>query len=216
MFLGSVEIAKAYLGSELVFQKGGVTPPIPSRLPDGYTEVEYIENTGNAYINTGITYSCTWNLTAQAASVPVTNQILVGSKTSTGHWVGAITNGFWGTGTGAAYYIANYPVTEKTQLNVVINRKNVVFSANGSATKTQTASANIDTAVWLFSASPSASSYYPFIGKIYGDAVCTKSGTEVFRGVPCIDPNNVVGMFDLISQTFKSPTNGTLIAGPAI
>ena len=46
MYLGSTEIAKAYLGTDLVFQKGG-TPPL-------YTEVDYIETDGVAYIDTGI------------------------------------------------------------------------------------------------------------------------------------------------------------------
>lgn len=219
MFLGDVEIAKAYLGSNLVFQKGGTppTPPTPSRLPAGYTEVEYIENTTTAYINTGIIYPCTWAITAQANAVPSTNQILVGSKTSGGHYVGAITNGYWGTGTGAAYYIPGYPVTNKTNLSIVINRKSVEFSAENSETKTHNATSNIDTAIWLFAASKTASSNYPFIGKVYGDVVGTKDGVEVFRGVPCINPNNVAGLYDLVSETFfGSPNTATFTAGLAI
>lgn len=219
MFLGPVEIDKAYLGADLVFQKGGTPPepPTPSRLPTGYTEVEYIENTTTAYINTGIIYPCTWTITAQANAVPATNQILVGSKTSGGHYVGAITNGYWGTSTDASYYIADYPNTAKTQLIITINRMSVEFSAEGSVTKTHNATSNIDTEIWLFAASKTASSNYPFIGKVYGDVVGVKNSEEVFRGVPCTNSNNVAGLYDLVSETFFGSSNtATFTAGPAI
>ena len=42
MFLGTVEIAKAYLGTNLVFQKSGSNAPV---------YVDYIETDGTAYIN---------------------------------------------------------------------------------------------------------------------------------------------------------------------
>ena len=219
MPLGDVEITKAFLGDDLVFQKGGTPPepPTPSRLPAGYTEVEYIENTTTAFINTGIIYPCTWTITAQANAVPATNQILVGSKTSAGHYVGAITNGYWGTTTNASYYIAGYPNTARTQLTITINRKSVEFSAEDSATKTHNATSNIDTAIWLFAASKTASSTYPFIGKVYGDVVGVKEGVEVFRGVPCTDPNGVAGLYDLVSEAFFGSANtATFAAGPAI
>lgn len=53
---GTDNIAKVYRNGQVVYQKlvesGGGTP---SRLPSGYTEVEYIRNSNyNAYINTGV------------------------------------------------------------------------------------------------------------------------------------------------------------------
>lgn len=46
LYLGEQEIKKAYLGEELMFSAAK-----PSRLPDGYTEVEYISNPNLTYIN---------------------------------------------------------------------------------------------------------------------------------------------------------------------
>lgn len=51
MFLGDTEIAKAYLGGDLVYSAGGgsVTPSLPYD-----SRVEYLQTTGTQYINTGI------------------------------------------------------------------------------------------------------------------------------------------------------------------
>ena len=46
IMLGSTEISKAYLGSDIVYQNA-----VPA--PDGYEWCEYIQNTSSAYINTG-------------------------------------------------------------------------------------------------------------------------------------------------------------------
>lgn len=59
MYLGSVEIAKAYLGTALVFQKGGgPTPPLPYDA-----RVEYIASDGGQYIDSGI--ECTGDLSVE-------------------------------------------------------------------------------------------------------------------------------------------------------
>ena len=57
MFLGGTEIAKAYLGSDLVFQKGG-----PAPLPYD-AEVAYLTGTGTQYIDSGI--ECTGDLSVE-------------------------------------------------------------------------------------------------------------------------------------------------------
>ena len=46
IMLGSAEISKAYLGSDIVYQNA-----VPA--PEGYEWCEYIQNTSSAYINTG-------------------------------------------------------------------------------------------------------------------------------------------------------------------
>lgn len=49
LYLGETKIKRAYLGESLVFEGSK-----PSRLPEGYTEVEYIESSGTQYIDTGV------------------------------------------------------------------------------------------------------------------------------------------------------------------
>lgn len=45
--MGTSSITKVYVGTELVYPNGG------GRLPQGYTEVEYVENQSQAYVDTG-------------------------------------------------------------------------------------------------------------------------------------------------------------------
>ena len=49
LYAGETKITKAYWGEDLIF---GVEKP--SRLPEGYTELEYVEFNGNQYIQTNI------------------------------------------------------------------------------------------------------------------------------------------------------------------
>lgn len=54
---GTSNLIKVYRNGSVCYQKmeSGSTPPTPpSRLPSGYTEVEYIENTSMAYIDSGV------------------------------------------------------------------------------------------------------------------------------------------------------------------
>lgn len=183
-------------------------------LPAGYTEVEYIENPSNAYLNTGITPPAVLpELVAQGDSSISTSAILVGSKTSAGHWFGARTDGYWGNG-GASL---SRPVTTKSTLKVSIAVNSITFGIHGGTEYTVNAETNISTAIWLFRASQTGSSYYPFAGKVFGDLVITKSGVEVFHGIPCINPSNVAGWYDIVSDSFKSSASSTqFTAGPAV
>lgn len=50
-FLGDAEIYKAYLGSNLIWESSQPMPePETGVLPDGYTQVQYIQSTGTQYI----------------------------------------------------------------------------------------------------------------------------------------------------------------------
>lgn len=216
MPLGEVEIAKAYLGSDLVFQKGGVTPPTPSRLPDGYTEVKYIENTTTARINTGISGISQWTLVAQLITPSSGNSVLIGRGTGGGHFLtsmGAYSN-WWGAGGGEGQYV-QVDALIKTTIELNFSSQKVISGTINGGTFTRTASTNSSTNYFLFNATSNSS--YPFKGRLYGDVVCIKSGNEVFRGVPCVNPNGVAGLYDLIGNSFKGSSNtATFTAGPAI
>lgn len=183
-------------------------------LPTGYTEVEYIENPSTAYLNTGITPPALIpEITAQGDSSISSSAILVGSKTSAGHWFGSRGDLYWGNG-GATLGVL---VTTKSKMRVNIAVKSITFSIYGNTEHKVDAETNISTAIWLFRASPTGSAYYPFVGKIFGDVVITKSGAVVFHGIPCKDSSNVVGWYDIVSDSFKTSSSSTpFTAGPVV
>lgn len=216
MPLGEVEIAKAYIGSDLVFQKGGITPPTPSRLPDGYTEVEYIENATTARINTGINGNSTWTLVAMLVTESSTTPVLFGRNTSGGHYFGSIPGAShkWGMGSSTGQYVSTSSLI-KTTIEIRVTSNKVMSGTINDESFTRTASSNNTANFFLFNASSSAN--YPFKGRLYGDVVCIKSGDEVFRGVPCKNASGVAGLYDLVNNVFKGSSNSaSLIAGPEI
>lgn len=195
---------------------GGVTPPTPSRLPDGYTEVEYIENTSTARINTGISGVSEWELLAILVTEGNATPVLFGRNASGGHFFGSIpaVDYQWGMGSTAGTYVSTSALVKTTISLRVTSNKIIAGTINGE-TFTRTASANSTNAFYLFNSSVNGE--YPFKGRIYGDVVCRKNGNEVFRGVPCISPTNEVGLYDLINNTFKGSSNtATFVAGPVI
>lgn len=217
-YVGSTEGTKAYLGDELVW--GGEPRPV-SRLPEGYIEVEYIENPSNAYINTGIKGKTGLKVTYKAY-IPTANinagiVTICGSRNNSSNtrlYLPTIYQKKWDlaiqtdtlssyTVTGNAIYDIVVDMTTSTK-KLYVNGAEVV-----STTKSQTTSYNM----YIF-----ASNNYGNINqsnaeglKIYGDfCIYDSNNTLLLQFVPCIDSNNVAGMYDLVSDTFNVSPNGTL------
>ena len=213
MKLGSVGIAKAYLGSTLVFQNGSGPTPTPGRLPSGYTELEYISNGSNAWIDTGISGVAAWTVSAKIDASRSASQVIIGRGTSTPIWFGAYTNKtVWGMGSSQN---SSTSALNKTTSVVSFSGKtaSAVVGTNDSCSRTF--SANGTGNYTLFNVGTNKA--YPFVGNLYGDVICVQNNVETFHGVPCTDPNNVAGLYDLISDTFFGSANATpLTAGPAI
>ena len=189
------------------------------RLPAGYTEVEYIENDGTARIQPGqnATSGTEVHITAQLVTTSSTTSVLVGRGTAGGHYFGAVptANQYWGLGSSSGQYIATVATT-KSSIVVTFSNGRTTKAEIGADSCSRSANSNQSGAITLFNATNNSS--YPFKGKIYGDVLIIRSGSTVFQGVPCIDPSNVVGLYDLKSNTFKGPYNGagSFIAGPPV
>lgn len=201
---------------------GGITRSLTvnqeagSRLPSGYTEVEYIENTTTARINTGINGDSTWTLVAQLVTQDEATPVLFGRNTGGGHYFGAIPSVSykWGVGASSGQYVST-DATTKTTIEIRVTSNKKFEGTIGSETFSRTASSTNTSIFYLFNASTAAN--YPFHGRLFGDVVCVKSGNVVFRGVPCKDPNGVAGLYDLVNRTFKGSYNSaTFTAGPEI
>lgn len=204
------EIAKVYFGNDVVFEKNA------SRLPAGYTEVSYIENTTTARINTGVSGICVWTMTAQLITTTTSSSVLIGRGTAGGHYFGALpsVSNNWSVGASSGQY-TSISATIKSDIEVNFSTAKKVTATVGVETATRTASSNSSSNYYLFNGTSSSS--YPFKGRLYGDVICTNSSGVVFRGVPCIGPNNEVGLYDIINNVFKGSSNtAVFVAGPAI
>lgn len=200
----------------------------PSRLPVGYTEVEYVQNTGTSYFNTNFTPN-------QDTRVVMQYQMVTDS--GAGRLWGA---GAWNSATGLEpnyegghLQISWLGKTSWTSFNNVAAdynkhlldlNKNYLYldeTLVGSNTYTvKTASDPIGVFTYIGGGRPSSSTYWGiehFKGKMYSFQIYD-NGTLVRDLVPCIkDSDNTVGAYDIVNDVFYTvPTGYTtdvLVAG---
>lgn len=176
----------------------------PSRLPQGYTEVEYIENTSTAYINTEVLlYDSTtnsYNIQCKCYFQPYGNdfEYLFGTEETSSPYVGVTFR----------YYQRN--------IQYASSPDNVLWTHvdNGDGTSGITASCSSTTAtngnnpLTLFCGLWSTGPWRNGRGKIYSFKV-TKNSTLVRDLVPCKrDSDDKYGMYDIVNDVFYlSPNN---------
>ena len=198
------------------------------RLPSGYTEVEYIKNTGASYIDSQ--YACPLN------GFKAKCKISEDEKKSFYQWFcGVIDNGGngagecafgdswgdkkWRTGFNGAAAVASdfFNLNQAYELDVTIIRGEQKLYADNvlkcSAAGTGNAYAG---SIFIFTenyrGSPRSDSFW--FGKCYHLQLYTPDGVLVRDFVPCINPSNQVGMYDLVTnQFFGNSGSGSFIAG---
>ena len=208
----------------------------PSRLPVGYTEVEYVENTSHAYLDIGFTPNQDTRIVCDMQQV-TTNDFprLWGA----GNWDSS--NGINLNYEGGYLQMSWFGKTSWTKFTSVptnnnrhtydLNKNNLYVDETlvGSNTyTTKTAAATIGIFVEIRNdGQPPTSSNNPqywegeyFKGKMYSFQVYD-NGTLVRDLVPCIkDSDNTVGAYDIVNDVFYTVPTGyttdTLVAGNPI
>ena len=224
---GGQEIKKAYLGETLVLG----AEKKPSRLPEGYTEVEYVQSDGASWFDLGVKPSKTMTiemdvepLVAGAASPTkyfVISYLQQGSGTSIVRYYfdmdwGA--NGAMGrmggyTGTKSAVSAVNDNSPRRMYLSLDSNNKSFGEGSKFvSAGENNTFSASMPNIKILGNSTTNG-----LKAKLY--ALTRFDGISALRNnlVPCINPSGVVGLYDLVGAKFYGNAGtGTLTAGPAV
>lgn len=200
---------------------------VKSRLPEGYTEVEYIESSGTQYINTGIKPNATTKLSMDIE--PLTS----GSSTKKYFFRSAyiptsgsryVFNIAWDT-SGISASMGSYGIVSYTTINNDTTPRRI-FLQMDATNKTATAddvTVNFTSNAYRSSmgninllTSNTFSSSYTLSAKLYSCEI--HNNGELMRDfVPCISPNGIVGMYDLATNAFYSNAGtGTFTAGPAV
>ena len=186
-----------------------------SRLPDGYTELQWIESTGTQYIDTGITGTQDTaietkfiNLSSDSSTTVLIGDgwsnssylLSIVAQTGAPNRIGGLNNSlrdFWRTG--------QEFVVKMDKTGLYVNNSKINW--NGSATNFTT------TKPLYLLGGPAASgrnSYATlYYMKIYNN------GTLVRDFIPAKNASGVVGMYDTVSgQFFTNQGSGDFIAGP--
>lgn len=189
-----------------------------SRLPDGYTEVGYIQNADTAsYINTKKQIS-TSSIYECAFSIPT----FLGSRyiisSSPGRYVLSTYSSSSGTlqiytnnSTSGGYKVLSPAITANAKVTIKGSETSLLVNGTANTLPYKPYGATI-----LLPASTSNNSiivrYYYFKAEYPGST----SKTTNFELIPCINPSGVVGFYDLTNSEFIGPTAGTFISGPAV
>ena len=204
LHMGGSKINKAYLGESVVF---GAEKP--SRLPDGYTEVEYIQSDGGAAILTGIVPAA-GNLDLRVfMDMELTAIASVGYSYFGCYYAAASgkPNGgvsiFRHASSGALYVRSSYNVngapTNMIAATDEIGRKEVVVDGPGKTAKVGEHEVQLSNVYVLIAGC---------IGRLYSCQI-EKSGIRVRDYVPCIDPNGKAGAYDLVDGKFYGSATST-------
>lgn len=171
-------------------------------VPDGYTQLEYIESTGTQYIDTGWKPAKGDTLTIESSLSSNANESGFAGYTSQWELYYDVNKNVlaWSSGTTiTALQIANSPVA--------LNQKNTVQVRFDSAQSKGTG--------YLFTYRPGD---YPFNGRIYSAAVKNSAGTILRNFIPAKrNSDNVIGLYDLANDVFYTNAgSGTFVAGAEI
>ena len=193
-------------------------------LPDGYTQVEYIESTGTQYIDTGININTTTSRyeTKISPSLVSGTMCIFGTRNSSSanqssmnvfiidgtfrlDWLyGAMGNSVKNISSNTEYTISI------TRGLATINNVNYVSGENTSIDSSYTFYVgNLNNAGSVYSKGFSGKIYY---SKLYNNNIL------VFDGVPCYrKSDNEIGMYDLVSNTFfTNAGKGTFNTGSVV
>lgn len=202
-------------------KRPSITEVIPgtSRLPEGYTELEYIRSTGIQYINTGITPSKTLKISVEVGfdSTQSSENGVFGSRN-------ASTLQFWGSllanqkkfafkyGSSTTQYTGDADSLDKVSLIATSS----AFSVNGNSVAVTTTSYTSTYPVYLFGVNNAGNLQYPATCKIYS---CQIYDNEILVRdfVPCLNPSNEVGLYDIVNGVFYGNAGtGYFLPGAAV
>lgn len=210
-------INKVYRNGRVVYEKYVK----PSRLPKGYTEVEYIQNTGTSYVNTGFKPNQDTRIVCEMQCVTSTNSAL---HFGCGGW--DRTNGMWLTyenGISGTLHIAWLGQTRWATYNIHgdYNRhkydwnKNTLYMDDVLVGSSTYGSYQCVNHLGIF-AQLQVDPPNETVGGLYlkGKAFMFDvydNGTLVRNYVPCTrDSDGKAGLYDLVNNTFNLSADGTL------
>lgn len=202
-------------------KRPSITEVIPgtSRLPEGYTELEYIESTGTQYIDTGVMPNQNTRVVADVYTES-TSAIkgIFGSRSSgtlNGFCVWQLSN----TSVGSYYGTLNNVVSMSTVgVRLLIDKNKNITTVNGTETSVNTQTFTGLMSVHLFTVKQ-ADGTFPYahmVGKFYSCQIWD-NGTLVRDYVPCLNPSNEVGLYDIVNGVFYGNSGtGYFLPGPAV
>lgn len=181
-----------------------------AQLPDGYTELQYLESSGAQWIDTGVKPDQTYALKIKFQTEQSSSG---GIAVSDANWQ---SNGFGIWCNAAAFGNGTMQTTEwhgTTPIEIELSQQGLFVNRNLTWTP-DTATFTVPANMTLFALNRNGSIAEKLTGKIYF-AQLLKAGKLVRDFIPCIDPAGNVGLYDLVGGKFYGNSGtGVFLAGP--
>ena len=216
IMLGSTEAEAMYIGDTLIWT---ATQQSNGRLPAGYTEVEYISSTasGSQYINLGK------KLYSQASpNFDLEMKFNIKGSGSDNSAQASIFSCQYDQDPWPGIFVRrvnnNVDAKQGSGKNADIGQMGTIITYNyNQSLGYNTKNTTHNTDATLFCILDTSNSPYRFAeGDLYYFKLW-EGGVLTMDLVPCIDPNNVVGLYDIVNNTFySSPNNAAFVAGNAV
>ncbi len=223
LYLGETKIKRAYLGETPVFEGSK-----PSRLPEGYTEVEYIESSGTQYINTGVkpSTSLTFSIDFYISSLTSDTICFFGNyaKIPLNHiqYRAFINKTLW-IAYNKQFFGFENPITvgHHTITLIAYTKKAVFDDETISIVPNETPSFSRNGPIALFASNSNGTADLHSSIRLYSCQIYSQSSGPTYTYyrdfVPCIDPSGAVGLYDLIDEKFyRNNGTGAFTAGPPV
>ena len=200
-------------------KRPNITEVIPgtSRLPEGYTELEYIQSSGTQYVNAGYKPTPNTRVEADIDFLPgnTTYNCIFGAGSKGSDQFVVYRNN-------STSMVGQVYSTEHitTQLSIT-GRKLVVLSSSlfayGEYSAELTAGTfTCDYPLFLFALNRADSAMYHTHQKVYSCQIYD-NGTLVRDYVPCLNNSNEVGLYDIVNGVFYGNAGtGYFLPGPAV
>lgn len=186
--------------------------PTISRLPDGFTELAYIQSSGSQHINTMFKPKYNTRVIAEVSNVPAAYGFLFGARNtaSSGQFTAYRTD----TGLRSDYFGSQITETlaDATPRTTVDKNANVTTMWGKTITNAAVTSGQCNYPLFLFSMNSAGTSTVPgsfklYSCKIYDGAVFIRDYVPALR-----DRDGAVGLYDMVNGEFyENAGTGTFI-----
>lgn len=191
------------------------------QLPDGYTEVQYIQSSGTQWIDTGFAQNQNSRFVVdfQLVAAPTGSYAWIFEGRDSGpknrHGVYATkSNGKWYGGYGAT--IKNTEIAYNLESRITVDfDKNILKIGQTPVTfSVETFQSTTTTALFACKTGGSVGNYSAV--KLYSCQIYD-NGNPIRDFVPCIDPTGAVGLYDLVDGKFYGNAGtGSFTVGPVV
>jgi hypothetical protein len=207
--VGSTPIEKAYIGSQLVWEKA----------EEGFVECNYIENTSTAYIDIGIANGATsWRIDAIVSVNEAKTGYIIGSRGASRYYQSVLVNSSMQFGTrmnNTTVYNTDYTLEIDKKYHLEGTPKSLTITDEDEQSFTITNSGGFVSNghnIAIFNLASYVNTAQAFHGRIYSLKYYNSGGTLIRDYVPG-RLNRQYGLMDKVNDVFYTSPNGVSFSG---